>query len=110
MGPSLYDTNVLIDRMRDGVTKVDGSTTILNLIEFSKAVTMNGLDIILLGTDDFDKGFEISIKLLSAGTPIPAVDILIAAVAINRELVLATKDRHFEYVQKICPEFQIQME
>lgn len=110
METSLFDSNILIERMRNGIKRLDGSTTILNLIEFPKAVTIEGLDIIIPGTDDFDKGFEISIKLLSVGTPIPAVDIILAAVALNRGMVLITKDKHFKYVQKLYPEFKLQME
>jgi predicted nucleic acid-binding protein len=92
--------------MRDGATELAGSTTILNLIEFPKAVTLKGLDIIIPGKDDYDKSFELSLLLLKAGTPIPAIDIVLAAVAINRKLVLRTLDQHFEYVQKIDRTFR----
>ncbi|TFG26425.1 hypothetical protein EU528_14420 [Candidatus Thorarchaeota archaeon] len=109
MEASLYDTNILIDRMREGATSVKGFTTILNLIEFPKAVTLTNLDIIIPGKDDYDKGFELSLLLLEVGTPIPAIDIILAAVAINRNLVLQTRDQHFEYVRKINREFQVQI-
>jgi tRNA(fMet)-specific endonuclease VapC len=107
METPLYDTNILIDHMRDGVTTLDGFTTILNLIEFPKAVTLNGLNIIIPGNEDYDTGFELSLLLLEAGTPIPAIDIILAAVAINRKLVLQTRDQHFEYVRKINRKFQV---
>ncbi|TFG26429.1 type II toxin-antitoxin system VapC family toxin [Candidatus Thorarchaeota archaeon] len=109
METSLHDTNILIDHVRDGATSLEGYTTILNLIEFPKAVTLQGLDIILPGKDDYDKGFELSLLLLEAGTPIPAIDIVLAAVAINRNLVLQTRDQHFEYVRKINQEFQVRI-
>ena len=110
METPLYDTSVLIEHMREGATKLEGSTTILNLIEFPKAVTLRGLDIIIPGKEDFDKGFEMSILLLKAGTPIPAVDVVLAAVVVNRGLVLHTRDRHFEYVRKIDREFRVRIE
>jgi tRNA(fMet)-specific endonuclease VapC len=109
MESPLYDTNILIDHMHDGATSLDGFTTILNLIEFPKAVTLQGLDIIIPGKDDYDKGFELSILLLEAGTPIPALDIVLAAVAINRNLVLQTRDQQFEYVRKINRDFQVRV-
>lgn len=109
METPLYDTNILIDHMRDGTTSLDGFTTILNLIEFPKAVPLQGLDIVIPGKDDYDKGFELSILLLEAGTPIPAIDIVLAAVAINRHLVLQTRDQHFEYVRKINREFRVRI-
>lgn len=110
METPLYDTSVLIEHMRAGATKLDGFTTILNLIEFPKAVTLKGLDIIVPGKEDYDKGFEMSILLLKAGTPIPAVDIVLAAVVVNRGLVIHTRDRHFEYVRKIDRKFQVRIE
>ncbi|MFQ5832973.1 MAG: PIN domain-containing protein, partial [Candidatus Thorarchaeota archaeon] len=79
MEAPLYDTSILIEHIRDGAAELEGSTTILNLIEFPKAVTLKGLDIIIPGKDDYDKGFEIAILLLQAGTPIPAVDVVLAA-------------------------------
>ena len=42
MGTPLYDTSDFIEHMRDGAIRLDGSTTILNLIEFPKAVTLKG--------------------------------------------------------------------
>lgn len=95
--------------MRGGATSLGGFTTILNLIEFPKAVTLQGLDIIIPGKDDYDKGFELSILLLEAGTPVPAFDIVLAAVAINRDLILQTRDQHFEYFRKINREFKLQI-
>ena len=109
METSIYDTSVLIEKMRDGVTELQGFTTILNLIEFPKALTIKGLDIIIPGKDDYDRSFEISTLLLESGTPIPAIDIVLAAVAINRSLNLETRDRHFEYVHKILPEFRLRI-
>ncbi len=101
MGTPLYDTNILIERLRDGIAIIEGATTTLNLIEFPKAAAINGLDVIIPGKDDYDIGFKLAILLLKAGKPVPAVDIVIAAIAINRELVLHTMDKHFKEIQKI---------
>ncbi|MFQ5834239.1 MAG: PIN domain-containing protein [Candidatus Thorarchaeota archaeon] len=110
MGTPLYDTNILIEHMRAGATRLEDFTTILNLIEFPKAVTLKGLDIIIPGRDDYDKGYEMSILLLKAGTPIPAVDVVLAAVAANRGLVLHTKNRHFEQICKTTNDFHVSFE
>ncbi|WP_363316513.1 PIN domain-containing protein [Thermococcus sp.] len=45
--------------------------------------------------------------MVKKGTPIPAVDAIIAAVAINRELTLFTEDRHFEWVREEFKELKI---
>ncbi|NWF95036.1 MAG: PIN domain-containing protein [Candidatus Thorarchaeota archaeon] len=110
MGAPLFDTTVLIERIRAGATGLSGSTTVLNLIEFPKAAHLKGLDIISPGKDDYDKGFELSVLLLKAGTPIPAVDVVLAAVAMNRGLVLHTRDRHFDYVSRVNKDFQVHIE
>ncbi len=110
MGAPLYDTRVLIEHIRDRVIKLDDFTAILNLMEFPKAITLKGFNIIIPGKDDYDKRFEKSILLLKAGTPIPAVDIVLSAIAANSGLVLHTRDRHFEYVRKINREFQGRIE
>jgi len=41
------------------------------------------------------------------GTPVPAVDAVVAAVAINRELTLFTKDRHFEWIKEDFKELKL---
>ncbi len=107
MGTPLYDTNVLIERLRKGISKLEGSTTTLNLIEFPKAATINNLDIVIPGKDDYDKGFELAILLLKAGKPVPAVDIVIAAITINREFVLHTMDKHFKEIQKVAKNLKV---
>ncbi len=38
--------------------------------------------------------------MVRRGTPVPAVDAIVAAVAINRSLKLVTKDRHFEWIKE----------
>lgn len=107
METPLYDTNILIERIREGITKLEGSTTTLNLIEFPKAVAISGLDIVIPGKDDYDKGFELAILLLKAGKPVPAVDIILASVTINREFVLHTMDKHFKEIQKIAKNLKV---
>lgn len=107
MGTQLYDTNILIERLRERISKLEGSTTTLNLIEFPKAAAISGLEIIVPGKDDYDKGFELAILLLKAGKPVPAVDIILAAIAINRELLLHTMDGHFKEIQKIAKNLKV---
>lgn len=101
MGTPLYDTNVLIDMMREGVDEIEGSTTSLNLIEFPKAAKFKELKVIVPGRDDFDLAFELASLLLKKGNPIPAVDLVIAAVALNRDMILHTTDKHFEMIQQV---------
>jgi len=108
METTLYDTNVLIKLVREGVGRVSGFTTTLNLIEFPKAADLKGLRVIVPGTKDYDEAYGISVKLMKAGTPVPATDIVQAAIAINRNLTLRTDDRHFEQVLVVRPKLRLQ--
>nr|WP_246112282.1 hypothetical protein [Thermococcus aciditolerans] len=38
--------------------------------------------------------------MVKRGTPVPAVDAVVASVAINRELTLVTRDKHFEWIKE----------
>jgi len=43
------------------------------------------------------------------GYPLPAVDILIAAVALNRDFVVVTKDKHFLLIKEMYPDLKIEI-
>lgn len=47
----------------------------------------------------------IEVQLRQQGTPIPINDLWIAALAIQHNLILATRDRHFERVPNLRMEF-----
>ena len=107
MEESLYDTNSLIDTYREKET-VDGCTTILNIIEFPKAIEFN-LRVLFPSKSDYNLALIISTELLKAGKPIPAVDSVIAAVALNNRLKLVTKDKHFLMIKEIKKEFKVEV-
>jgi len=47
---------------------------------------------------------------MKIGKPIPAIDIIIAAVALNRNMKLVTTDNHFAAIQKIRSDFDFVIE
>ncbi|RLE68945.1 MAG: PIN domain-containing protein [Thermoprotei archaeon] len=101
MGEVLYDTSVLIELQRKGVKELEGYTTILNIVEYPKALKVRGLKVIYPDARDYNLAVVVSKDLYKLGKPVPAVDLVIAAVAINRGLKLITGDRHFEYVKEV---------
>ncbi len=105
MEKSLFDTNRLIDAYREKET-LDGYTTILNLIEFPKAIEFN-LRVMFPSKSDYHLALKISTELLKAGKPIPAVDSVIAAVVLNNKLKLVTKDKHFLFIKKVMQDFMV---
>lgn len=70
-----------------------------NLTEFLSA---NRVDVLF--PDEATTHFyaEILVQLRRAGTPIPTNDMWIAALAIQHDLVLLTRDRHFDVVPRLA--------
>lgn len=48
-------------------------------------------------------------KLRAIGKPIGAIDIIIAAMCLNRSAKLVTKDSDFKYVKEAYPEFNFEL-
>ncbi|MEO2117035.1 MAG: PIN domain-containing protein [Methanocaldococcus sp.] len=108
MEKTLYDTNKLIDAYKNN-EKLNGYVTIFSVIEFPKALKL-GLKIVYPSKEDYSLAIKLSNKLLKIGKPIPAIDILISAIAINRKMKLITKDKHFSNVKEIFEDFDIVIE
>ena len=104
----LYDTNVIIEAVKSG-EKLKGYTTILNVIEFPKALTLD-LTVINPSLDDYLLSVKISQAMVEKGTPVPAVDVVVAAVALNRGLTLVSRDKHFLFIREVYPELKLQLE
>jgi tRNA(fMet)-specific endonuclease VapC len=49
------------------------------------------------------------VLLMDAGKPIPAIDILLSAICVNRKMTLVTKDKHFHYVKSVKKELSLEM-
>ena len=84
-----------------------GLTTIFNVIEYPPA--SKGSRVLFPKREDFLKSIEIMVKLREIGKPVPAIDVLIAAICIRRDLKLLTKDKHFLYIKEVEPEFRVEM-
>ncbi|ASJ13774.1 PIN domain-containing protein [Thermococcus radiotolerans] len=106
MEKALYDTNVLIDAAKSG-KPLNGYTTVLNVVEFPRALEL-GLTVITPSLEDYLLAIKISQAMVRKGTPVPAVDAIVAAVAMNRELTLVTKDKHFEWINEEFKELRLQ--
>ncbi len=98
MEKALYDTNVLIEAVKSR-KKLEGYTTVLNVVEFPRALELN-LTVITPSLEDYLLAIKISQAMVKKGTPVPAIDAIVAAVAMNRELTLVTNDKHFEWIKE----------
>ena len=98
----VLDTNLLIDGE-------SGVTTILNVIEYPKSLENLDNSIIWPTRRDYLTAIEIMVLLLESGKPIPAVDVLLSAICLNRKLTLATRDKHFKYVKSVKEELSLEI-
>ena len=108
MEKKLYDTSKLIECYKNGIP-IRGYTTILNLIEFPKALELD-LVVIYPSKPDYELALKLSTELLRIGKPIPAIDAVIAAAALNRKLKLVTRDKHFMAIKEIREDFKLLIE
>jgi hypothetical protein len=86
-----------------------GRATIFSAIEFPKAV-QPGNEFIFPTRKDFVLSIEIATNLLRKGKPLPAVDIVIASMCLNRNAALRTRDAHFKAIQELYPGFELLLE
>ena len=105
----VYDTNQLIDALKQGKLDLAGFTTVFSVIEFPKALEFEQMTVIYPNLEDYQESLEISSALLQRGNPLPAIDILIAAVCLRRDLTLKTRDSHFAAVKKVRRDFKLEL-
>ena len=108
MEKKLYDTSKLIECYKNRIP-VRGYTTILNLIEFPKALELD-LVVIYPSKLDYELALKLSTELLRIGKPVPAIDAVITAIALNRKLKLVTRDKHFMAIKEIRKDFELLIE
>jgi len=104
----LYDTGSLIKAYKKR-KRLMGYTTILNVVEFPKLLELK-LIVIYPSKSDYNIAIKLSKDLLKIGKPIPAIDIIVAAVALNRNMKLVTTDNHFDIIQEIKSDFEFVIE
>ena len=75
-------------------------------IEFPKALELN-LTVLYPSKSDYNLALKISTELLKIGKPIPAVDVVISAIAINKKLRIVTRDKHFLFVKDVVKDFEV---
>jgi len=77
--------------------KIDDMVTVVTLAEFPSILEYAKFQgsVIYPTRDDMDLAVKLQLKLKSRGKPKPFSDLLIAAICINRNEELVTKDENF---------------
>ena len=110
MEEALYDTSVVIRLVARDKQRIHGYISILTVVEYPPAVSYASR-VLYPEKRDYHLAVKWQALLRKKGTPIPAVDLVIAAQAYNRGLTLVTSDRHFELLRKnAVPDLKLVLE
>jgi tRNA(fMet)-specific endonuclease VapC len=72
-----------------------------NEVSLRKLLSKATVQILLPGTETAEQYARLFVQLQRAGTPIPNNDLWIAALALEHNLLLVTRDRHFEHIPQL---------
>ncbi len=97
----IFDTSIAIERKA-------GIITVFTAIEHPPSMRRD-FEVVFPENADYIKSIEISNKLREKGKPVGAVDIIIAAMCINRSMKLVAKDKDFNNIKKNFPGFELQL-
>jgi tRNA(fMet)-specific endonuclease VapC len=94
-GPEIFLSAVVFGELSFGAVKSNRpQANMERLEEFSRSCTLVGTD-----TGTGRSYGQLKLDLRRKGRPIPENDIWIAACALQHDLTLVTRDRHFKYVE-----------
>lgn len=88
------------------IGKEEGKITLFTALEYPVSLR-KFFTIILPEPHDYTKAMEIALKLSDKGQLIGAVDILISAMCLNRDVTVVTQDEDFKTVKEFYPELKI---
>jgi len=110
MGEALFDTNWLMNLYKERKKDEKGNTTILNIIEYPKAIDyFTNIEIKFPSNNDFATSVYLSKELLKIGKPLPSMDIIIASICRNLNLTLNTYDKHFNVIKEVWEDFKLNL-
>jgi predicted nucleic acid-binding protein len=66
-----------------------------------KLLTRPTVDVLVLRRETAEQYARLFVQLRRAGTPVPDNDLWIAALALENDLTLITRDRHFERIPQL---------
>lgn len=98
----IVDTNVIIDRYRSN-EEISENISIVSSMEFPPVLESELFDgeVYTLTSEDQVLAVKLQKKLRNRGDAVPAPDLLIAAVAINRDEKVVTNDEDFRQISSV---------
>ncbi|BDB99353.1 type II toxin-antitoxin system VapC family toxin [Saccharolobus caldissimus] len=84
-------------------------TSILNVIEYPPILDLKDKLLAIYPTKaNYELALKIMIKLRKVGKPVNVVDIILASIAINHNMIVITNDRDFDLIKKVEEKLEIQ--
>ena len=80
----------------------DDKTTVISVIEFPRILSKD-IGVLYPKSTTYELAITLASKLVQEGTPVNATDILVAAIAIERQMPVKTDDKHFNVIQHVDP-------
>jgi len=107
----IVDTSIVVQRVAKG-EKIDENITSVSLIEYPPIKDYEKFKgkIYFVGEEEQIIAALLQAKLREAGSPMSVGDLLIAAICINRNETLLTKDKDFMRVKKVEPTLKLLLE
>lgn len=103
----LYDTNIVIKMIsKEDVSLIPGAITIYTAIEYPPSIT-KAREILYPDKDDYALAVKWQTKLRNRGTPLPAIDLIVAAIGYNRGYIIITSDKHFTVLKDVEKDVKI---
>ncbi|MEJ2780691.1 type II toxin-antitoxin system VapC family toxin [Stygiolobus sp. CP850M] len=106
----IYDTNVLIDLFKTSKIKEFDYiiTSIFNVIEFPPILKYASKLIIIYPTkDDYTLALKMMVKLRELGKPVGIIDLMIASIAVQRNMIVVSNDKDIEVIKEIEPRLEV---
>ncbi len=110
MEETLYDTSIAIRLIAKNKQRIRGYVSILTIIEYPSTLSYAS-KILYPEKRDYHLAIKWQTLLRKKGSPIPAIDLIIAAQAYNRSLTLVTQDEHFKILKReVAPDLKLVLE
>lgn len=99
---TVIDTNITIEKVK-GNKEIHENITVITVLEYPVILAYKKFygKIYTLRQIDIELAINLQIKLRKLGKPKPIADLLIAAICINRNEELITKDKDFLDIAKV---------
>ncbi len=105
----ILDTMILREKVRKG-EEIRDFITIVNVVEYPSILRYKKFkgEVIFPEEIDYELALRLQVKLEKIGKMKGFSDLLIAAIAINRDLTLITRDKYFLDIKKVWKSFNLE--